>query len=130
MTKQDLIKLRDKVASGKAERFDPLFEIALYPLKNDMKIVYLANDANLAQDRTEGSLDAAVAFLGAVLPTFAINRISTWPNANARAEIWGTHVDNCERWHHHSDGRFKAEADTPARALLLATLDALIARAE
>ena len=124
MTKQDLIKLRDKVAAGKAERFDPLFEIALYPLKNDMKIVYLANDANLAQDRTEGSIDAAVAFLEAVLPGWHYGISSISPTDNGKCFCGVSENPFVSR------KIFEAEADTPARALLLATLDALIERAE
>ena len=73
-----------------------------------------------------GSLDAALALKEAVLPNTAIYILSQWPGENAEVELWGTHEgSDGERWHRFEDGKFEAEATTPARALLLATLKAL-----
>lgn len=80
----------------------------------------------------KGSTDAAIALIEAVLPGWVINCLRLWLNERGKpdafAEIYGTHEFAGERyWHHPSDGRATGESDTPARALLIAILEALIA---
>lgn len=72
-----------------------------------------------------GSLDAALALYEAVLPGWAIERMHQWPGKQAFVSLWGTHEHNGGRWHHPEDGRVEAEAETLARALLIAILKAM-----
>ena len=74
----------------------------------------------------EGSLDAALALHEALLPGWALERLTKWPGTNGQctAYLWGTHEDDGERWHNAKDGRVDANGPTPARAWLLAILRA------
>lgn len=84
--------------------------------------VFLVLEATRAGELVACSeLDAAVAFLEAVLPKCQWQLISNDADdaSKARAKLLTFNMMY-----------FTAIADTPARALLLATLDALIARAE
>ena len=119
MTKQALIELRDSVAAGKehylvgkiAEVFGPFDE----PERGKSWLAYNA---------WQGSLDAAVAFLEAVLPgwVYVVANTSPYKDDHSICAVFPRSED--------PEKSFEAEADTPARALLLATLDALIERAE
>ena len=114
--KDALIELRDKVKAG----IDPNESAAAMPCQRTTDLTYLA---------FRGSLDAAKALHEAVLPGWAISRLTDWPSVGASCEIWGTHEGkDGERWHHHTDGRARADAHTLARAWLLAILEALIAQ--
>ena len=74
----------------------------------------------------KGSTDAALALLGAVLPETEY-RLHHFPGKKVTATLWGTHKGrDGMRWHDFKDGSWNADAPTPARALLLATLSALI----
>lgn len=79
---------------------------------------------------SSGSIDAAKALHEAVLPEWVVERISWWKGHPARVAIWGTHEDDGQMWHNQKDGRAEGEADTIARAWLLAVLSALIAMEE
>lgn len=73
-----------------------------------------------------GSLDAALALHEALLPGWALERLTKWPGTNGQctAYLWGTHERDGERWHNAKDGRVDASTTTPARAWLLAILRA------
>ena len=77
-----------------------------------------------AQAAYHGDLNAAVVLLEALLPGWAIERMTSWPGRCCRVSLWGTHDLGGERWHSCEDGRIDAEGPTLARALLLATLRA------
>lgn len=118
----DLAKLIAAVEAVTIERHD---------LDSFVPVFGLSTEANLALDAYRGSMDAALALFNAMLPGWAIERITSWPGGSCTATLWGTHEGkDGERWHHQSDGRFDANALTPARALLLATLRALAAKGE
>lgn len=78
----------------------------------------------LAYESFSGSVDAAIALPGELLPGWAIERMASWPGRCCRVSLWGTHDLGGERWHSCEDGRIDAEGPTLARALLLATLRA------
>ena len=108
MNKQSLQELRDKVAAGElgARKWTPkelmVMQRALGPCPEN------------ARKAIEGSLDAAVAFLEAVLPGWDWE-VSSGPEAIVK-----------DMGSKEPVTIYEAEADTPARALLLATLEALI----
>ena len=68
------------------------------------------------------------AFLSAVLPLmpegYAIEKLMIWPGQPSDVMLLGTHFQNGEYWHTGKDGRWKAEAATPALALCIAALKA------
>lgn len=68
------------------------------------------------------SLDAAKALHDALLPGWVLYRMQWWPNAPdpAVVEIWGTQDGS----HSFKDGRSEAKAENPARAWLIAALQA------
>lgn len=108
--KADLIALRDAVQAGEPNRSDG----TLYRL--------FADDWVHAWDVIDrGSVDAALAFLAAVLPEWHFD-VAT----SADGLAYYAHVS--------SPGEFRkvfmATSETPARALLLATLNALIGEME
>ena len=80
-------------------------------------------------DAYRGSLDAAKALHEAVLPGWAVERVTMWPGRNGMcsAHLWGTHDKDGERWHNSVDGRAEAKSDNPARAWFIAIIKALIA---
>ena len=115
--KEALAELIAKVEAGEASgKFGPI-------MRGHMDF-----DKILEASRAyNGSLDAAKALHEAVLPGWAVERITMWPGPNngCAAYLWGTHEKRGERWHHPEDGRSDATAETPARAWLLAILRAL-----
>lgn len=116
MTKQALIELRDKVAAGELDNV-PRRKLWVDFDIEERGYEYRVN-VNAAK-AYHGSLDAAVAFLEAVLPETPF-----WVERRIDGRVWaGLFVGNLGK-------TFQAYADTPARALLLATLDALIEGAE
>jgi hypothetical protein len=125
--KQALIELRDKVRVG--DQPQPRdFRAALEVPMQDMRYTVMPNDARAAYG---GSLDAAKALHDAVLPGWAIERVTMWPGLNGECvvRIWGTHDKDGERWHNFDDGRASGRSrDNLARAWLLAILEALIAQ--
>ena len=76
------------------------------------------------EEAYSGSLDAALALHEALLPGWALDRVSMWPGGECYACLMGTHDEYGERWHSHGDGRVEATSSTPARAWLLAILRA------
>ena len=117
--KEALAELIAKVEAGTipASDFD-----AFVPVFN---VTTTGNDAHMAY---RGSLDAALALHQAVLPGWALERLTMWPSFNGEcgASLWGTHEEkDGGRWHSFVDGRTEAKADNPARAWLLAILKAL-----
>lgn len=120
MTKQALIELRDKVASGDLDSTDLGVLHGYHALKR-----HWTNNLEFNRDQKRqiflaynGSLDAAVAFLEAVLPNWRWTVEKTSKNEFTAGLFKG------------GEGFSVGEADTPARALLLATLEALIERVE
>jgi hypothetical protein len=119
--KTALIELRDKVKAGGS----------IWPAELD--------GTELADrpfgDAYNGSLDAAKALHESVLPGWVVYEMGWWPcipvrlnQPKARFTLWQTHVDSQgERWHGSGDKRASGECDTPARAWLLAIIEALIA---
>jgi hypothetical protein len=108
--KQAMLNLRDKVKAGDIDGgLDPHFERGLYPTYG-MSLVYQAGDAY------NGSLDAAKALHEAVLPGWG------W-------QIWGGSYATLS---YDFDGAEidvdNSHEDNPARAWLLAILEALIAQ--
>lgn len=93
--------------------------------------IYPDNRHILASRAYRGSLDAAVSLLEDLLPGYALQALSVWPGEkNSYCELWGTHLEDGEYWHGFDDGKFVASAGTPARALLLCIVRALIAQEE
>ena len=76
-----------------------------------------------------GSLDAAKSLHDALLPGWAIERMSWWPGGHWTFHLWGTGDPdhNGDRWHTHTDGRVEASDTDPARAWLLAIIRAVMA---
>lgn len=60
----------------------------------------------------------------ALLPNWALERMSLWPGGLAAIHLWGTHEERGERWHSSSDGRIEATDALMGRAYLLACLQA------
>jgi hypothetical protein len=87
----------------------------------DLGEYWPAHDAMKAY---RGSLDAALSLHEALLPNWAVERITMWPGGECMACLCGTHEENGERWHQHRDGRFDARGPTLSRAWLLAILRA------
>lgn len=113
MTRHEaLTALLAKVEDGTAEKFDPLFEFALYPAQQDMNTVYNANDAY------HGSLDAAKALHEAVLHERVVKK-----------EVWSKRYGGtvCLYIDLGLVGVGHSVDDNPARAWLIAILKALIA---
>lgn len=126
--KQVLIELRDKVRAGAWDGQWTDFTKGL-GLRPDDRHCH-------AIEAYKGSLDAAKALHEAVLPGWVVYEMGWWPcipvrlnQPKARFTLWQTHVDSQgERWHSTSDKRASGECDAPARAWLLAILEALIAQ--
>lgn len=79
----------------------------------------------------DGSLDAALRLHEALLPGYALERMTMWHGHPAAVHIWGTHEERDGKlWHDSRDGRFEAESTIPARAWLIAILRALKAQEE
>lgn len=104
MNKQSLQRLRDMVAAGEWDCLD-----ANYPLP-------AKSYPDFGHAYEDSSLDAAVAFLEAVLPDW------DWMSA---VDAHGERYFVLERTADDYETE-ETYGDTPARALLLATLDALI----
>lgn len=125
-----ITKLIEAVERGEAtmDEFDAVFPPDGKPFKKAPKSI-ASIDAGLA---FHGNIDAAKRLHDALLPGWALERLTMWPGSNGQctAHIWGTHHKDGERWHHHSDGRQEAASSTPARAWLLAILRALEATQE
>jgi hypothetical protein len=75
------------------------------------------------------SVGAAHTLHNALVPTWSI-RLLMWPGQECTVHMTGTHEWRGERWHGSSDKRVKAQADDPARAWLLAIIEALISEAD
>jgi hypothetical protein len=122
MTKQALIELRDKVAAN-AEKYVVVNQ-AIDALEGGFpRLEFSAILANFQKAYFDDSLDAAVAFLGAALPDWSWGVQRTYEGSFLASVGQFTAANMVKK-------RFETNADTPARALLLATLDVLIARAE
>ena len=113
MTKQALIELRGAIAGGKEHQVVGKVFAAFGSFGEPER-----GKSWFAYNAYNGSLDAAVAFLGAVLPGW-IAEINTF----GMATIF-------QQGNYSQEPISAACKGNPARALLLATLDALIARAE
>lgn len=72
----------------------------------------------------QDDLNAARMVHKALVPNWALERMSHWEGHLARFHLWGTHEDHGERWHSASDGRIEAEDRLAGRAWLLASLQA------
>ena len=116
-----LIALRDAVREGD---FDETLLDYVFGRKTRQKFY--------AGEAFRGSLEgvgAAIALMHDRLPGWAVEGWTIWPGLPSRVKIVGTHEgEDGTRWHKFKDGWAQAEAHTPARALLLAILEALIAK--
>lgn len=122
MTKQALIELRDKVAAGDNEGWRECVVELIDQERKAFKPEFLRIGHMM-----DGSLDAAVALLEAVLPDaewLIRTNFDAEDEPRFFANVWTGESPNM------GGECFPVFADTPARALLLATLEALIARAE
>ena len=126
--KEALIKVRDGVKAG--DELDGFTVSCAFPNWKPMEKWSLMQLLEWACDPTDiRAMGAAKALHNAVLPGWAISRLTDWPSVGASCEIWGTHEGkDGERWHHHTDGRARADAHPLARVWLLAILEALIAQ--
>lgn len=125
MTKQALIELRDKVAAN-AEKYVVVNQ-AIDALEGGFpRLEFSAILANFQKAYFDDSLDAAVAFLEAVLPgsDWVVRTCDPNEPDAAYAHTWLGDHPSISGVHH------EYWAATPARALLLATLGVLIERAE
>ena len=83
---------------------------------------------SMAYDAFHGSLDAAKALHDAVLPNCAFD-VSHWPNGTSGVLISGTHEgQDGQRWHGGDDIKANGTDKDPARAWLIAIIQALIAQ--
>ena len=75
------------------------------------------------------AMGAAKALHEAMLPGWAIERMSWWPGGHWTFHLWGTGDPdhNGDRWHTHTDGRVEASDTDPARAWLIAIIRAVMA---
>ena len=121
MTKQALIELRDNIAAGDSDGCRECVADLIGQKSKGFKPEYM-----WVSEAMVGSLDAAVAFLEAVLPgsDWVVRTCDPNEPDAAYAHTWLGDHPSISGVHH------EYWAATPARALLLATLDALIARAE
>jgi hypothetical protein len=121
MTKQALIELRDRVAAGSAP------DILFYTWRDGLSGTRVESKRMIKA--YNGSLDAAVAFLEAVLPDWIVLAIQQFEIGNLwLATICHPQGEDWPKWTPYPET--SARSDTPARALLLATLSALIEGAE
>lgn len=74
-----------------------------------------------------GSTDAALALIGAVLPGWVIHKIQWKWGDLVEADIWEV---NPEGWHTEGLRKVVGRSSTPARALLIATLEAMRVKEE
>jgi hypothetical protein len=111
--RDDLIALRDAVQAGTARPHE-IFNAFDTPCQ-DMAMQINPQDATSAY---KGSVDAALAFLASILPSFHPGM-----SRNVHTGYWYAWVQTKER-------NFDSHEETPARALLLATLNALIAQVD
>ena len=118
---QALQRLLDAVESGTAMNGD--FADAFH-MKGPSKPYWMGTSAY-----NNNSLDAAKALHDALLPGWAIERMSWWPGGHWTFHLWGTSDPdhNGDRWHNHTDGRVEASNTDPARAWLLALIRAVMA---
>lgn len=116
MTKQALIELRDKVAAGDNEGWRECVVELIDQERKAFKPEFIEIGRMM-----DGSLDAAVALLEAVLPG--------WDAEIRTKKSWAC-VSRPSSTELGPSDLFSATSDTPARALLLATLSALIEGAE
>lgn len=72
----------------------------------------------------QDDLNAARNVHNALVPHWALERMSLWPAGLATFHLWGTHEERGERWHSGCDGRVEATDGKPGRAWLLACLQA------
>ena len=72
----------------------------------------------------QDDLNAARMVHNALVPHWALERMSLWPTGLATFHLWGTHEERGERWHSGCDGRVEATDGKPGRAWLLASLQA------
>ncbi|MDF3904646.1 hypothetical protein [Paracoccus sp. AS002] len=117
-----LDKLIEAVEAGRGDAVS-IFTKRLSSAARDRGAYWPSHDVEKA---FSGSLDAALAMHKALLPGWALERLTMWPGKNGEctAHLWGTHEQVGERWHSAKDGRVDASAPTPARAWLLAILRA------
>lgn len=114
--KDNLIKLRDAVVKERPPR---------------KEVYWRADPCGLGQarrflsDAARGDMNAALAFVAEVLPN-TVFEISYWPNFSWCVELKSTHEHDGEHWHGKDDYTVNGRAATPARALLIAALNALI----
>lgn len=108
--RDDLIALRDAVQAG--EWFPGLAQRSIGGVQS----------YHNARKAFEGSVDAALAFLAAVLPGWAW---SVKPLATDNVQAWTDRAYGLRQPGYHGTTK-----NNPARALLLATLNALIAETD
>lgn len=114
----DLVALRDAVQAGDFVKFRIIAKV-LASEARDIGKTWPSHDAQKAMS---GSVDAALAFLAAALPGWAWS-IKTLATDNVQA--WTDRAYGL-----HQPGYHGTTKDNPARALLLATLNALIAEVD
>ena len=122
--RDDLIALRDAVQAGKAFRLDDpqrKARTAEYPCLGGYY------EDNMAYGAFHGSVDAALVFLTAVLPGWKLQALQQFESGTWYSKIYKPMTD-WPKWTPFPEA--EASAETPARALLLATLNALIAEAD
>ena len=124
--RDDLIALRDAVRAGDFVKFRIIAKV-LASESRDIGKTWPSHDAQKAMS---GSVDAALAFFAAVLPEWTVNGLTQLRHPDNGMKPTGQW--DClmfaafeSRFAHSS-----AQAETPARALLLATLNALIAESD
>lgn len=72
----------------------------------------------------QDDLNAARMVHKALVPNWALERMSLWPGGLATFHLWGTHEERGERWHSATDGRVEATDTLAGRAYLRACLQA------
>lgn len=142
MTISSLIKRLEEAESGSRELDADIYEAIGYEVKRHSKRVsgayttrttkafcYLDGGRWLAMDHLSTSLDAAVALAGRLLPGWRIENLCEWDHAVLR-ERGPWMCDLVERGKDCTSGKSAkcAHAPTPALALCLATLRALLAQ--
>lgn len=115
--KQALIDLLDKVKAGRA-----------ISTPQAAKVIRQAPRFSQAYDGQ--SVDAGLILLKALAPNFMLNKLGRRYSEPGKPECWGVELLEIDAtgWHVEVCERVNVWAETPSRAILIATLEAIIAK--
>lgn len=118
--------------NGPSRELDAEIALAFYPFLKDCPRDdsenrggpgWMTKDGRVYAERYTESIDAAMTLLGGHGDyIYAIEKMMIWPKLPSRVTIVGVHLYDGKYWHEFEDGRWEAEAATPAIALVIACL--------